>query len=685
MNKNQLLDMMGSIRDSYVLEAMDNRDASTPKARPRLRLHRVGLLAAVLAATLLLAGCVAVYLHLQDLSIGKYTRVQSYDRTGRAIEPTDQELEVLNFSGVAGSPEQKASAQWYEFRENYDSEHALTTNVVDNPDIPNNYEYTYGCYTREMVTKLDEIIGENQLELLEDEVPIQRWHSDIAMEALGKNSLLREGADAQMGPASGFLFAPYNFKLEYDLTLTGDSPAWSKTVGVTQLFQRKGYLPYNGYWNVDMDAFRQWNYTTSQGVTLLMAMDDAGSCFMVRQLDSGILMVAINGNGTGSRYPDPDQVPGKEAMEAYAEAIDFSASYPAFDFAAIRPKLEEADKAYEAAHTFEEKVYSTYRDYLIGYDYGWWPGQQYVFYDLNGDGTEELLLGSEGYCNTWLTQKNGQVEERFGWNFRPCQDGTAEIYEGGGFSSFCRYRYLPLDEVVAEVENYSEYLEIEYQNGQWRKCSEPTALDENYQSITEEDADAIRAQHPAVKLDWIPIEDFPMDEAGTTLGQHLRSQPQPGREELRTIYADHMRHLRELDESFFYTYYRFADVNGDGTEELLLSGDGEQYWTIYGYRFGKLRPFFNYNFYLCEDNVLERVSIYHQWYTSGGETEEHIFYRIGKELDSEVLDYAAYNKATASWQSDQDGTPLDTAEAEAILAKYHRVDQGMHPISELIG
>ncbi len=687
MNKNQLLDMMNSIRDQYVMEAIESRDQTGRKSH--LRVHRIGLLAAVIAALMLLAGCVAVYLRLQDLSIGKETHVQSFDEKGRAIEPTEKTWEVLNFSGIAGSPEQKASAQWYEFTESYDLDHALTTNETDNPDIPNNYEYTYGCYTQEMVRKLDEIISENHLQLLEDDIPIQRWHSDIAMEALGKTSLLREGAAAQMGPASGFLFAPYNFKMEYDLTLTGDNPAWGKRVGVTELFAHKGYMPYDGYWSVNLDAIRQWNYTTSEGVSLLMAMSDTGECIIVCQLDSGILMVDISGNTTGTRYPEPDQVPGKEAMEAFAEVLDFSLDYAPFDVAAIRPKLEEADKAYEEAHTFEPEVYGTYGDYLLGYDYGWQPGQQYVFYDLNGDGTKELLLGTDGFCNTWLTQKNGQVEEHFGWQFLPCEDGSAEIYESMDFDSFCRYRYLPLAEVVAEVEDYSEYLEIEYRGGQWRKCDEPTALDENYQVITQEEANAIRAEHPAVKLDWIPVEDFPMDEQGLTLGQYLQSQPKPSREELRKIYADHMRHLSEVDESFFYTHYRFMDVNGDGTEELLLSGDGEHFWTMYSYRYGKLRPFFNSDFFLCENGILERVSIYHQWQwetaVSGWETEEHIFYQIGENMERETLAYAGYNKATASWQSDRDGTPMGTEEAEAILAKYPRVDQGMHPISELIG
>ena len=49
-----------------------------------------------------------------------------------------------------------------------------------------------------------------------------------------------------------------------------------------------------------------------------------------------------------------------------------------------------------------------------------------------------------------------------------------------------------------------------------------------------------------------------------------------------------------------------------------------------------------------------------------------------------MLDFAAYNKATASWQSDYFGTPMSEADAKAILARYSRVDQGMQPISQLL-
>ena len=100
------------------------------------------------------------------------------------------------------------------------------------------------------------------------------------------------------------------------------------------------------------------------------------------------------------------------------------------------------------------------------------------------------------------------------------------------------------------------------------------------------------------------------------------------------------------------------------------------------YRYGRTVNFAS-DFYLCEDGVLEHAETRH----TGGigvEIDGHEFMRY-TGLEKEVLEFVAYNKATASWQTDWwDEKPISEDEANDILAKYPRIDQGMRPISELL-
>lgn len=679
MTENQLLDLMNSIPDKFVLEALED----DRKRKPRLKLHRIGLLAAVVALITLLAGCVAVYLNLRDMSVGQETYVKSFDEQGRAIEPTERVRDVLNIASLMDTPAQKASTQWYEFTRDYDPDHALMTNEPDIPGIANNYEYIYSCYTQEMVDKLDEIAKENQVKLLQARVPVDRWGTDIAMEALGRTSLFREGANVEPAPVQGMLYAPYNFRLMYSLTLTGEEAAWKQMVYVTEVYQHNGYIPRDSIWALDLDDYQQWNYTTSQGIQVLLAVNHTGNGLMICPKENGVLSVSISGNNTGSAYPEPDQVPGKEAMEAFAEVIDFDITPALIDPEVVQPKLEAAEQAYQEDNYMEypEPVYENYGDFIVNNPFYWWSTEyQYTFYDLDGDGETELLLGRDGGIYDVITQTDGKAaraEPALSEGARLCQDGSVAYSDTIPHSNqWYLYRYFNSLSDYLKNPDQAKQTYLSYRNGQWTtgEYGGTEAV------ITQEEADAIRSKHVPIELDWKDIMDFPLDENGGTLGEYLQSKEVPGNEELRERYAE------RLPEDTSYTHYRILDVNGDGVDDLLLSGDGEKPWYVWTCRYGQIDGIFPQDFYLCAGNVFEVSRIYREIQDNGIlEMEEHIFYQADQDWNLGEVGYATYNKATASWQSDRDGTPMSTEEAEGILAKYPRADQGMRPISELVG
>lgn len=684
MTANQLLDLMNSIPDRIVLDAAEGRNEPAP--RSHLRFRRVGLLAAVLAALLLLAGCVAVYLQLQDMSIGKAAYVQKFDEKGKAIEPTEKMRDIINFAALNDSPTQKAAREWYEYRLSCGQDA-----LPGDPNIPEAYQLIYTCYTQEMLEKLETIAATNQIALLEDRLPVQNWQSEAALEGLGRTTLLEKDAQATMTQVAGQLYPPYNFRLMYDLTLTGEDAAWNKPVFVQEIYNHTGYLPCDSIWYLDLGDFQQWNYTTHQGIHLLLAMNNTGQGFLFCQQKDGVLTVSISGNRSGTQYPEPDQVPGKEALEQFAEVIDFAAPSSKIDTPTLREKLAAAETTFrkQGDALMEEALqkhqnYDSFGDFLMGMGYGWENTTQYAFYDMDEDGEADLLLGKDGFFDNWLSLKDGKIKGHETSEARICQDGMIEFEGHADFSQQRRYIFLPLSQWVQGADHFSESCMLAYWKGQWYTTDMEGGeyLEEYRHPITQEEADAIRAKYAPIALDWKNIWEFPMDDTGKTLGDCYTSLDQkPGSEELRSIYTEY---VKAFSDPSFYTHFCLMDVNGDGVEDLLLSSNGEQFSDVYTYRYGEVRsPIFSW-FYPCEGRVWEHQDTVHLE-EEGAELDEHAYYQVGEYFQLEPVAYAAYNKATASWQSDRDGTPMDAAEAEAILAKYPRIDLGMKPISELIG
>ena len=81
MNANEILDMIGDAKGTYLWETQKYRDG-TAGAKP---LPRLWLVAAVIGLMLLLVGCTVAYvLRLQDLKVAEYrpTTPTVYDENG---------------------------------------------------------------------------------------------------------------------------------------------------------------------------------------------------------------------------------------------------------------------------------------------------------------------------------------------------------------------------------------------------------------------------------------------------------------------------------------------------------------------------------------------------------------------------------------------------------------------------
>ena len=124
------------------------------------------------------------------------------------------------------------------------------------------------------------------------------------------------------------------------------------------------------------------------------------------------------------------------------------------------------------------------------------------------------------------------------------------------------------------------------------------------------------------------------------------------------------------------------DINEDGRDDLCLSQNGETIYDIYSYSHGEVYGLASGEYYPCEENVLEYCDIVNMF--GGVEKVEHLYFRFGAR-GLEPIAYIAYNKATASWERDREGTPITEAEAMAVMERYPRISVGFHPLEELIG
>jgi len=666
MTGKDLLTAMSGIDGRYIEEA-------APAAAPKTRsLRRPLLVAAAIAAALLLVGCGIVYaLRLQDMSIGKETYTQRFDDKGKAIDPVEKSLDIIIPYGRSGDAIQQALKEWYEFQESYDQDHALMTNEPDIPSIPNQYEYTYSCYTQEMVDKVNEIAAKYNLKLLDEWIPFQRYQSDIFLEETGIQSLLLPDSDAQIRELVGMLFPPYNIRMEFQIATKNAGSPWGY-----YHYTRKDYFPEGSTKYMDLGSYEQWDYTTPGGTKLLLALSSKGQGEIIAEQENAMIMISIDGNRSLSHtnYPDASEVMTKAELESIADQFDYSIQPKEVNRAVVEEKLAAAEEAYQAEHAYVPETYTDFSDYLKKNVYIPDESRQYSFYDLTGDGVDELLLGQDGAFTDWLEMENGEVMFRGYGESYLCEGNVLELYKAQDtYWDIEQHTYYK--SASGEIRDRDKIVSVKREGNQWYRSHDIYERDKT--EISQDEAAAIMAKYPRIQLEWKPLMDYPLDESGLTLGSYLKAKDvQPSDDELLRIYKDCLSR-----QDSFYTHYRIMDINGDGVKDLLRSGDGERYWDIVTYRYGNLQLLPTMDFYLCENNVMEQIELFHE--EAGVEIEGTSFSRCNG-FNREELDFAAYNKATASWQSDYFGTPMSEADAKAILAKYSRVDQGMQPISQLL-
>ena len=308
MNRELLSKAVGNIDDRFIAEARFSVPEEPSGSSERIvHMKKKRIISLALAAALILALGTAAYAiynwRLQDLVLHSSTENETEMTESQSYDPLPAGVDVISLQGYAGSPEYKAMLAWSEFRKNYDRDGEILAAVGNDP-TPWDEKYNfngYGIYSQEMADTIDAIAEEYGLSL----------HSG-GMHFTSTMAELYE----QFGnfcPAErdyGYYFDDGTFQC--DCVVNGLSFQLRRCM--------KGTMDGVGLNVNDVDQFEQWEYQTSSGVTVLLAMRP-NRALIIADLPDSFVVISIN----DSLQPRPgESIFSKQDIESLADSIDFS-------------------------------------------------------------------------------------------------------------------------------------------------------------------------------------------------------------------------------------------------------------------------------------------------------------------------------------------------------------------------
>ena len=677
MKPIDLLKSLGNVKDSYVISAEEFRQGKQQVKVKRLSTKRALLIAAVIALTLLLVGCAVVYvLRMQNLHVGEYTTYMPtiYDEDGNVIPvETRKPTQLLSIQGV----HMDALAEWVEFTNSYDqdgtimaeAERASHEGGPGNPwDFPDNYHLTYGCYSQEMIDKLDEIVEKYDLKLLSAYTTCQRYEMSVMFEALGFDGMMLDSPKAKVEYADGDFHLEGSFWLELFLTMEGEHWKCDDEI-VTVLYSVKDYFDPRTSGVVDFNNYTQWDYTREDGRQVLLALSE-GAARIYADTPEAMMIVSLSGN----TWIDGQQVNmTPEALEEIAELIDLSIHPHAAEQANVDRLKAAAIAAHEAEQAAKQQNrenagYQEYVDYYYDLvrDMG---GGSYLLWDVNIDGVEELVINGDSI----LSMKDGKSYKYFDFastgiipgRFRPCQGNVFEIWtEDWGDN---RYYFYQAD---AEGVTFLTGLSRSVKTGQWYRNDEAG----NKTEITVAEAETIRDTYPNIDFDWTPLKYYGKDYTPPNY-----SDP----------YANHIANVLDRLEKAQNYEYALLDIDGNGVQELIAKDSPQErdhqtyyYLSVYTIQDGEVKAVAGGISHILEGGILESSD---EHAPGNSNRAFYEFYRYTEE-GGQMIEKIMYEPDGywARQENGKDGRAVQEEEALSVINAYKakRIELDMKPFSE---
>lgn len=681
MNAHDILDMIGDAKGTYVWDAQQVRTGNINSSGKKLVSKKLWLIAAIIALILLLVGCAIVYvLSLQDMKIGEntITEREHYGPNWEVIEETQITYDVLSVQSFSDSPNQRATKEWREYTDSFELEYFFNLPEEVGRAVPEGYS-NYGCRTPEMMEKLDEIAEKYGLELMGESIYTNQDHVTILLDALNLTELLHPQTYAEVKFDSAGIYQYGSFQLGVDIVLD-ESFDWPYYVMADLHYSTKGYFdPYTIRLR-DLDTVQEWEYTLVDGKTALLALDQETALILVEGETGFFAMDFDSQMGIDRLTP--------EMMERIADLFNFS-------MVPHKPTEKEWEATKAAFHTAEEQDLQNYNAWIEenraddrkeGYDP--WVRQTlensreienlgYAFYDIDGNGTQELLIGRDGYCTAIYWERDGKTEQfaNSGENLYVCEDGKVVFVlmpgkEEYNFVQLKNGTFIGLGGVQHTPGN---------PKGEYR-TSDPERWGK-YIYISKEEYEETLSAYKRIPISFVPLTEYPLNEPATIgLQSHVHNT-------IFTSYEEMIRiRLTDKKERWSRWAYDLIDLDGDGQEEMIWREDDRYF--IYTMVDGMVCNYSMINdgtLTVCGDSIVQAVIHY------GPENYTVRFYCLNRGY-IELVDYLRYDvdrDPENPWFRSPDLTgqdftlePISEMEAKSIIASYDSLDIDLKPIAD---
>lgn len=298
-----------------ILSAASNKN-STESNRVKFKAKNVIHIAAAFALILIVptVAYATNFFGLRDMNIARRTLENP---SAEDSSKDEREVDIISLQGLSGTPEYKASAEWDEFCQGYDTDGSILSSVGNaqpgSLGFNEDYQMFYNCYSQEMVDKVDEICEKYQLSKLKGRTFAENYEILCSQTRIG-NICKGSSENVENNYSWGYFYS--DGTLLFEGKLRSEKPS-TYEVGYQFVRSMKGSFSPMVLNIENIEDYEQWNYTTKNGVSLLLA-NSSYKALIIAEMEKSFIVVNL------LSYDLDSLNISNENLEELAEAFEFS-------------------------------------------------------------------------------------------------------------------------------------------------------------------------------------------------------------------------------------------------------------------------------------------------------------------------------------------------------------------------